>query len=242
MARRRYSLRDKLVTLSQTQTQKQIAKKLRVSDRTIRRWKNEGVEPASYLKRIERVQDRLQDEFEREHKRVEKSLRDDRRKHPNAPKIERKVKILPPAARRELKVYEAGRDTGRTKSSDWINYDVAALNIKEIFEIVRALRDEGRIVQLIYRIPKGARYPRDARGRPGKVVSKSTRSGTPPLDLSNLDDGELMDFLMRYTSPERGPKSLHILYVSALDQMGGRRRDPDDEDEDEGEGEDEPGA
>jgi hypothetical protein len=45
---------------------------------------------------------------------------------------------------------------------------------------------------------------------------------------------------MRYTSPERGPKSLHILYVSALDQMGGKRRDPDDDDEDEGE--DEPGA
>jgi hypothetical protein len=242
MARRRYSLRDKLVTLAQSHTHKEMAKMLRVSERSIRRWKNENIQPASYLPTIEQGLERLQHNFEREHKRVEKSLRDDRKKHPNAPRIEHKVKILPPAARRQLKTYEAGRDTGRTRASEWINYDVGAFNLREIFDVVKALRDEGRIVQLIYRIPKGARYPRDSRGRPGKVVSKSTRTGTPPLDLSNLDDGELMDFLLRYAEAERGPKARQILYVSALDQMGGKRRDPDDDDEDQDEDGDEPGA
>ena len=36
---------DRILTLLQTRTQKQAAAKLGVSDRTVRRWKNEGVQP-----------------------------------------------------------------------------------------------------------------------------------------------------------------------------------------------------
>lgn len=237
MPKRRYSLRDKLVTLSASFTQRQMAARFRISERTIRRWKNEGVEPNRNLRHIVRaVDDRLQDEFEREHKRVVKNLRDDRRKHPDAPRLERKLKILPEGSRRELKVYERGRDTGLTRASDWINYDVRAMNTAEILEVMKAIRDEGKLMQMVYRIPKGARYPRDARGRPGKVMNKSTRTGTPPVDLSNMDDGDLLDFLLRYTDAEPGPKSRRILYVSALADP---RYPPDeepgelDEDEDE---------
>lgn len=216
MPNRRYSLRDKLVTLSQAHTQREMVRMFRISERTIRRWKNEGVEPNRNLRRIVRAEGKLQDAFERERKRVVKALRDDRRKRPGAPRLEQKLRILPPGMRRELKVYERGRDTGRLRLSDWINYDVRKMNVTEILEVVKAIRDEGKLMQTIYRIPKGARYPRDARGRSGKVVSKSTRTGTPPIDLSNMDDGDLMDFLLRYIDLKPGPKSRRILYVSAL--------------------------
>lgn len=205
------------MTLSQAMTQREMARQFRVSERSIRRWKNEGVEPNKSLRHIRRAVDvRLQDEFERERKRVTKNLREDRRRHPGAPRIEDKLGILPPGSRRELKEYERGRDTGRTYASDWINYDVSRMTPQDILEVMKAIRDEGKLMQMIYRIPKGARYPRDARGRPGKVVSKSTRTGTPPVDLSNLDDGDLWDFLLRYTDAEPGPKSRRILFVSAL--------------------------
>lgn len=237
MPKRRYSLRDKLVTLTQATkfvevrgrpkmvpryTQADIAGKLGVSTRTIRRWKNEGVRPAEYRPEILAAEKRLQREFERERKRVAAEAGRDRRAHPNAPRLEKKLRVLPEGHRRQLKVYERGRDTGRTRSSEWINYDVRAWNVREIFDVVKALRDEGRIIQLVYKIPKGARYPRDARGRPGKVVTKTTRTGSPPLDLSNLDDGELMDFLLQYVDAEKGPKARSLVYVSALDQKRGQ--------------------
>jgi transposase len=217
MAKRRYTLRDKLVTLSQAYTQKQIAKQLGVSDRTIRRWKNEGVKPAVALPEIRGSLYNLQASFERERKRLTKMLREDRRKHPGAPKLDKVLRILPPGHRRKLREYKAGRETGKKRDSEWINYDTAKLDFDEIFQLVQALRDEGRIVQLIYHIPKGARYPRDSRGRVGKPVSKPVRVGTPPLDLSNMDDGDLQEFLLRYVDAEYTSKSRRIVYVSALD-------------------------
>ena len=42
---RQFSTADRILTVLQTRTQKQAAKFLNVSERTIRRWKNEGVEP-----------------------------------------------------------------------------------------------------------------------------------------------------------------------------------------------------
>lgn len=214
MARIRYSTREKILALAQRYTQKEIAKRLNIGERTVRRWKNEGVEPATR----ERA-GRLQRSFEREHKRVRQELERDIQRHPGAPRIERKVKALPRGVRRALKVYERGRETGDYRESEWLNYDVSKMLPREIHAILAALRDDGRIVQLIYKIPKGSRYPKDPRtGRPGRVVKKSTRTGSPPLDLSNLDDGELMDFLLQYTDPEPGPKSRRIMYVAALDR------------------------
>lgn len=222
MPKRRYSIRDKLVTMAQAYTQREIAELIGVSPRTVRRWKNEGVQPAAYLPEIQKAEKRLQRTFEREHKRVAADARRDRRAHPQAPRLEKKLRVLPVGHRRELNVYERGKKTGRTRKSSWINYDVRAWNIKEIHALVAALRDEGRIVQLIYKIPKGARYPKDARGRPGKVVGKTVRTGSPPLNLEGMDDGELLDFLLQYAEPEKSAKARSIMYVGALDQNAAR--------------------
>lgn len=213
MARRRYSTREKIVTLSQSFTQKKIARMLRVSERTVRRWKNEGVEPATPQRAA-----RLQRSFESEAKRVGAALRRDIRKHPEAPRIEKRVRVVPKGERRVLAERAAGKKTGRFVESAWINYDVSKMNVKEIHAILAALRDDDRVVQLIYKIPKGGRYPRDARGRPGRQVSKPVRTGSSITDLSNLDDADLMDFLLTFTDPEPGPKSRRILFVSALDR------------------------
>lgn len=196
------------------------------SVRTIRRWKNEGVEPSRARPGAIK---RLQESFELEHKRVARAQARDRRAHPGAPRLEKKVRVLPQGMRRALNEYVGGKRTGRLVESDWINFDVRRQSIEDIHALVRALRDDGRIVQLVYRIPKGGRYPRDSRGRAGKVVSKSTRAGSPPLDLSNLDDGDLMEFLLQYTDAEPGPKSRQILYVAALDQGEGEFSGEDDE-------------
>jgi hypothetical protein len=213
MARRRYSTREKILALAQRYTQREIAKRLNIGERTVRRWKNEGTEPSTPARA-----GRLQVSFEREHKRVTQEQTRDARKHPGAVRLKR-AKVLPRGMRRVLPVYDAkGKKTRRHRESEWINYDTAKLSVEEIHAVLVELRDAGRIVQLIYKIPKGSRYPRDPHtGRPGKVVKKSTRSGSPPLDLSNLDDGELMDFLLQYTDPEPGPKSRRIMFVAALD-------------------------
>ncbi len=218
MARSRYSLREQLLTLAQSMTQKEIARALGISERTVRRWKNEGVEPNRAIRRVQRAEGKLQRSFEREHKRVAEKLRRDRRKHRGAPRIEKKLRVIPPGTRRQLRVYRRGRDTGKFRPSEWIGYKVEALNFREIFEVVRALRDEGHVVQLIYRIPKGSRYPDDKNGRPGRVVKESTRAVSPPLDLSNLDDNDLTEFLLRYVDAEPTPKSRKLIYVSALDK------------------------
>ena len=42
---RKLTTQDRILTLLQTRTQKQAAAKLGVSERTVRRWKNEGVQP-----------------------------------------------------------------------------------------------------------------------------------------------------------------------------------------------------
>ncbi len=214
MARSRFSTREKILALSQRYTQKEIAKRLGIGERTVRRWKNENVEPSTKARAK-----RLQQDFEREHKRTAQELRRDAVKHPGAPRLEKRLRALPRGTRRALKVYAKGRETGAFRESEWLNYDTSKMSVREVHALLAALRDDSRVVQLIYRIPKGSRYPRDPRtGKPGKVVKKSTRTGSPILDLSNLDDGELMDFLLQYMDAEPGPKSRRVVYVAALDR------------------------
>jgi transcriptional regulator with XRE-family HTH domain len=221
MAKRRYSTRDKIVALSQRFTQAQIARKLRVSERTIRRWKNEGVEPS---KTKTASVAKLQSQFERERKRVAQSLERDRAKHRGAPRLEKRVAVLPIPERRAIRQYRGGKWTGKYRESDWLNYDVSRLSFAEVHALVVALRDQGRVVQLIYRIPKGGRYPRDERGRPGRVVDKATKVGTPITDLSNLDDGDIQDFMLRFVHPEPSAKGNRFLIVAALDKGRVKKR------------------
>jgi transcriptional regulator with XRE-family HTH domain len=198
------------LTLAQKYTQAQIAERIGVSTRTIRRWKNEGVEPNKYRPQSVAAAHNLRIEFEREHKRVVTAQRRDAVKHPGTPQLEKSLTVLPEGKRRLLNEYKGGKKTKRKIDSGWINYNVSKLPVNDMLKTLIALRDAGQYVQFIYRIPKGGR---SANGR--KAGSKPVRTGTPPIDISGMTNGDLAALLGDYQGLERGPKSNRVLYIGA---------------------------
>lgn len=128
----KYSVSEKLALLLSGATQKQVALKLGVSERTVRRWKNEDVKPLASNAR-----------------NLTKSF-----------KSARKTKEHAPAARRDLREYDQkGKWTGRYRKSDWLNYDTSFMAPKSIFNLIKRVRDKNAreeggelLVQLIMKV------------------------------------------------------------------------------------------
>jgi hypothetical protein len=233
----RTSARAKLVLLAQTYTTREIARMIGAGERSVRRWKNEGKEPRKPV-----VAKRLQKVYAREAETVRRELRRDKIAHPSAhPKAEH----LPPVrgVRRMLKERVINRKTGeavatgREVVSSWINYDVRGWNVREIHALLVSLWEAGgnRDVQFIYEIPKGGRYP-DRSGKPGRAVSKRTRTGSSPILLSRTgttpvpfslieSEAELLDLILHFVDAEQGPKSRRMVYV-AINDAGAKAPPP----------------
>lgn len=111
------------------------------------------------------------------------------------------------------------RETGREFESSWVNYSVKGWNLRELHALAVQFWKAGRVVQLIYEIPKGARYPVGKDGKaPGLRTQRRTRTATAPeaLWLMKSED-EVLAWLMQYISPEQGPKSLRPLFLAVDD-------------------------
>jgi hypothetical protein len=251
---RRHSTRERVLTLLARErlvynrktrehervsvTMARTAKELGVSVRTLRRWKNENVQPGAVS---QRAAQRLKSIAASVAATTSAQLARDRQKHPRAMKITRAaVPLLPRGHRRELKEY--GRDkrgnvkaTGRTYESSWINYSVRGWRFAEVLALTWEAVKKKKIFQFIYSVPPGGRrigYDHEQGGR----VSKTTRSATSPVNPYDFTtQADLADFLSRYLDLEEGRLSRRMLYVAVDDNHAHRgREDDDDEEDDEG--------
>lgn len=105
-----HSARDDVLLVLRARRQKQAAQFLGVSERTIRRWKNEGVTPS--LKNAPVLQ---------------KAALHERR-------------VLSQPTRRRLNEYVKGKPTGKTYQSDWLSYQTEHLSPSDLFSLVKRVR------------------------------------------------------------------------------------------------------
>lgn len=136
----RYSTRDKIALLSTVYTQKEIAARLRVSVRTVRRWKNEGVEPRKPPESLTR-------ETANVHRQLRRAANKARAPLPRVP--------VPPKVARVQRLDPADPKLQRRIASDTVSYDVRNMTESDIRRVLRYLRDTDRIIRMIYKIPRG---------------------------------------------------------------------------------------
>lgn len=196
MARRTASTRAQVLTVLQRYSQREAADRIGVSTRTIRRWKNEGIEPRNPF-----VELALRDEYGR----VAGSIK--RRNLKTAPGAHPPDTDIPVYADRKEIVErdKRGEPTGQYTDSDWVNYNVALLNDDDIVDFLERLRKRGKgqMVNIVFHIPAGRRYPG------GPVVAKSQRGGTGPMSLYGRNIGETVHAITK--------AGLRILWVGVVD-------------------------
>jgi transcriptional regulator with XRE-family HTH domain len=150
------SIRAQVLTALQQYTQAQLAARIGASARSIRRWKRGETEPLNAFVRLA-----LYDEYHAERKRIKRLNR--KQNVPDPPEVE--VPLL--GERRDLVLrdvdgsirYEPepdkhGEQVAETYKSEWVNYNVARLDVQEIFAILKRVKSRGGRVQVIFRVPQ----------------------------------------------------------------------------------------
>lgn len=201
---RKFSARERVLTVLRGRTQKEAAKILRVSPRTIRRWKNEDVRPSNdYDKRLSRVAARERDRIRRDYKDRGEDL------PPGG--------YIPEGHRRRLKNYVRGKPDGTYRDSEWLNYNVAEMTLQEILDLIKWGRDQGyTALQVIYHVPKGGT------SLGGREYKKAGNAMTVPEDLTAEffeDDAGILDYLNEVMFPgarDRGGKKRSIKFIAFL--------------------------
>ena len=205
MARRpSISVRAQVLTALQEFTQKELAAQLGVSERTIRRWKNEGVQPANPFVALA-----LHDEYRAEKKRIQSR---NRRFAPGAIPPKSEIPLI--GERRQLREYDAKNQfTGKYYPSDYVNYNVVRLDYEAVFGILKDLRDRSATIQLIYRVN---RYPGEL-----QFLSPGERNATGLFNLAGFTDADLWNGhasfkgLASYVSQGNNTR---LMFIAVLDR------------------------
>lgn len=191
-------------------TQKEIAARLGVNDRTIRKWlSGERKTPAAPLdkkinREVARVRRSLEQYTERDVKKTGGSV-------PPRSRGRDALPVLPQGSRREL-VTRRGPRKGETYSSDWMNYNIARMDRDDIEGLIRFYMHQGQAMQLIYRAPVDSKDS-------GRVVKSADGK---PLYKRCGSDIETFQF----TSPARfladilDRNGVKPLYLAVLDVTG----------------------
>jgi len=169
---------DRVLTVLQTRTQKQAAKFLNVSERTIRRWKNEGVEPTAphreiLVERSSRERTRLRRQAAREgfvlpDTRVQLPGRRQTRLDPRDPKRQRRI------------------------PSDTVIYKVDKSRMADMLALMQSYRDQGGAFRVVHELPAGKTdYTKQKYGKKRNV---STTWESIAQSRFQSDDG-VLDFL-----------------------------------------------
>lgn len=216
-----YSVRDRVMMLLQTMTQKQAAQKIGVSERTIRRWKNnEKWAPTAKAPVVPtRFDDeRLTRESHRERQRVQRA---NKRVVGTKQIVPRGVPVLPPAQRRILRVYRAGRPVpGQFRTSSWVNYDVRKLNRSSMIALLRPFAGRDYRAQFIYEAPLSSALSgyvvRDSTGK-----AKRVRTASAPEYLGDVvTDTDLISLIdTHFFGRGRVP-----LYIGIHDRVIAKKR------------------
>jgi transposase len=185
---RKYSVADLTATATQRFSQKDLAARLGVSTRTIRRWRNEGVQPADPIMygRLKRTYDGVKRRIVAENKKIDASP-------PDIP-----IPLL--GHRREVaSEFDAQGRVVATAPSDWVNYDVTRVKDMVAWESLQNLRDRGATVQVIYMGEASPDYP-------------SGRQGTSAIYLfPSMSDQQLRRLTLGSISYRR------LLHIAVLD-------------------------
>lgn len=191
-----YSVAARVAVLLREHTQKEVARQLGVSERTIRRWKNQEKRSPSARAAIRpshAVEPRLTEASNRERRRIVQH--NVRLSHGRQP-IPRNVDVLPVGERRSLRNYRQGKWDGTYRESAWINYDVSGLNTNTMLQMLSTFSGEDISVQFIFRAAL------DEPGVSGRVIKDSggrplyLRAASAPEYMGDIeDDSQLADMI-----------------------------------------------
>jgi len=202
MANRR-STREKILTLLQDHTQAEVAKRLRVSTRTIRRWKNDGVNPVAHnAKRLSNAVSRtisqikkMDSEYGVVYKKTGKVLRKP------IPTVNLPIQLI---GRRRV-MHDIV--TGEPRLSENVFFLVDKLSEKDIHNFLKTIRDSGKYdaYMLIGIVPYGGTSPE------GSQLSVGDRFGHVPEQffykqkgriqkISDIDIAQKLDYVLRHNA------------------------------------------
>lgn len=200
-------------------TQKEIASRLGVHARTIRKWKSGETAPAperySKLSRAasgarRRLAERI--DVENADGEIVRTIPTRRREH----KLPRNVPI-PRAIRREIR----DRERGGWTLSDWINYDVRGWKLADVENFVRALyassARERPYIQLVFLAPA---EDTTISGTAYLTNKRMQRSGSGIRDLGGASE----ETLMRWVREHLGVSGRRSMYIAvARNRMRGNK-------------------
>lgn len=129
------SLPDQLTILGERFTQKQLAKKFGVSDRTIRRWKNERVSPSV-------AKGQAITQISKAARSVRRSLLEQGRARAQSFRIPASIPVPPSKVRRISRIDPRDPSRKRRIPSDTIDADVSKLRNFDIYSLLVAYRDK----------------------------------------------------------------------------------------------------
>jgi len=177
-----------VVSLSAPRTQKEVGRMLGVTDRTVRRWKNEEV-----LQPMRRHARKLAELSRHERERIYRETRLVASQGKTKYRLPRDLPPLP-ASRRLLKERDVqGRETGRYKPTDWLWFDVKRLRASEIVDLLLAFQRQGNYMfQVLFRLPANA-APRGGTDPAITSFARNEMTGTEQLRLHDAES--LQNFL-----------------------------------------------
>lgn len=204
----RYSARDNIMAVLQGRTQREAAAFLGVSERTIRRWKNEGVQPSRQHAPV----------LSQGAARARKSIRDSARKIPTITPVPR-IPVPPRVTRRTIHVRDIrGQPTGQMRLSDWASYDVRDMENTDIHVLLKWARDRNAVIQITYHVPKGGT------SLGGRELREGGNASTSLIDLTGMNDVDLWEEIEHVTHIAKGANR-RIIAVNILDKRAqGRKR------------------
>lgn len=216
----RLSARDRIAALATLgYTQKEIGRRLGVTDRTIRRWKagrrpnDDPRKPPREVKIPAALDRKLSVQASAARREVGAHNRGLARGSPTP----RDVPVLPPGMRRRLQARDAhGRAVGGTYQSEWVNYSVKGFTSAQIMAVLHSLNKQGAQVQLIYSAPATDPYFEGRVTHAQRRAKLKIRGGSVPELLSKVRASAVEEFFER----EFGVKGRTPLYVAVLDPKG----------------------
>lgn len=192
---------DRVLTVLQTRTQVQAAKYLGVSERTIRRWKNEGVQPLRPHRKT-----LVEKSGSARHSLVRRARREGARVLGGSipVPVERVMKLDPFDPKRKRRIV-----------SDTLMYRIGKTSRAGILEIMKSLRGTGSLFRLVMDLKPGLPDSK------GKVHRKKHRYSTA-WDSIDRDELTLDAELLRILDDEL--ESAYPVYLVVAEQSKKKRK------------------